>query len=117
MVRVAFARKLEQERDAYRAVVRDVYNRLSLPMDGPIIAVAGIALLQDENARLAAALKDLTVRFAKVQSLYFDLGVKAGTTEAALRQALNGLLRCHDYGNATTKAEWEKAAQAARLVG
>ncbi len=47
VVRVGFARKLERERDALRA-----------------------------------ALKDLTVRFAKVESLYFDLAIKVGTTVA-----------------------------------
>ncbi len=47
VVRVGFARKLEQERDALRA-----------------------------------ALEALTVRFAKVESLYFDLAIKVGTTVA-----------------------------------
>jgi hypothetical protein len=42
--------KLEYERDAAMAVIKDVYARLGLDFDGPIVAAAGIALLQAELA-------------------------------------------------------------------
>ena len=69
----------EDEATEALATLRDFARQLERELGS---ALNGVTSLAKERNEARAALEALTVRFARVESLYFDLAIKTGTTPA-----------------------------------